>query len=63
MAACFAHLASVFFRLLVTKAINCESPGVKFRTPLEMAVPITDYQMAPSKRGAGEGSATHKEPT
>ena len=25
--------------------------------------PITNYQMAPSKRGAGGGSATHKEPT
>ena len=24
---------------------------------------ITNYQMAPSKRGAGGGSATHKEPT
>ena len=26
-------------------------------------IPITNYQMAPSKRGAGGGSATHKEPT
>ena len=26
-------------------------------------LPITNYQMAPSKRGAGGGSATHKEPT
>ena len=24
-------------------------------------IPITNYQMAPSKRGAGGGSATHKE--
>ena len=26
-------------------------------------IPITNYQMTPSKRGAGGGSATHKEPT
>ena len=26
-------------------------------------LPITNYPMAPSKRGAGGGSATHKEPT
>ena len=26
-------------------------------------LPITNYKMAPSKRGAGGGSATHKEPT
>ena len=26
-------------------------------------LPITNYQIAPSKRGAGGGSATHKEPT
>ena len=28
-----------------------------------LQLPITNYQMAPSKRGAGGGSATHKEPT
>ena len=28
-----------------------------------LTVPITNYQMAPSERGAGGGSATHKEPT
>ena len=26
-------------------------------------LPITNYQMALSKQGAGGGSATHKEPT
>ena len=33
--------------------------------PLEelLLIFITNYQMAPSKRGAGGGSATHKEPT
>ena len=30
---------------------------------LVVQLPITNYQMAPSKRGAGGGSATHKEPT
>ena len=29
----------------------------------QLQLPITNYQMAPSKRGAGGGSATHKEPT
>ena len=30
---------------------------------LHELITITNYQMAPSKRGAGGGSATHKEPT
>ena len=30
---------------------------------LVFAIPISNYQMAPSERGAGGGSATHKEPT
>ena len=29
----------------------------------KLNLPITIYQMAPSKQGAGGGSATHKEPT
>jgi len=29
----------------------------------DVSQPITNYQMATSKRGAGGGSATHKEPT
>ena len=30
---------------------------------LHPGLPITNYQMALSKQGAGGGSATHKEPT
>ena len=30
---------------------------------VDIQLPITNYQMAMSKQGAGGGSATHKEPT
>ena len=35
----------------------------KLQCWLVSLLPITNYQMAPSKQGAGGGSATHKEPT
>ena len=35
-------------------------PLASLRSPLPH---LTNYQMTPSKRGAGGGSATHKEPT
>ena len=44
---------------LVMQPLLCKG----IATALPMQLPITNYQMALSKQGAGGGSATHKEPT
>ena len=64
-----AHHNQTSLYILHTKdgtAVHCLLEG-KVQKGSSMApqslLPITNYQMALSKQGAGGGSATHKEPT
>ena len=42
---------------------TCETCHTDTKQTVRAILPITNYQMALSKQGAGGGSATHKEPT